>query len=201
MLLRPSQRPTSSRALQAAAGSSPGPETGPETGRDASAAVGAKNSEGSAQAAGTGGIAGAIHALKAAVLEQAGSSRGHAAAAQSGASLPDPRNVPGHPASAPQLPSLLPRSAPQAPVPVAAAGGALRAAGQQQQQEQHQHQQQEEKEKGRATGSSDPLVVACFFMARLFVMSALTLLWVFTPELYPTSIRTLGLGVCNAAAR
>jgi hypothetical protein len=38
-------------------------------------------------------------------------------------------------------------------------------------------------------------------MARLFVMSALTLLWVFTPELYPTSIRTLGLGVCNAAAR
>jgi hypothetical protein len=45
------------------------------------------------------------------------------------------------------------------------------------------------------------LGVGSLFMSRLFIMSAFTLLWVFTPELYPTSIRTFGLGVSNAAGR
>jgi hypothetical protein len=39
------------------------------------------------------------------------------------------------------------------------------------------------------------------FGARLFIMSAFTLLWVFTPELYPTHVRAFGLGINNACAR
>jgi hypothetical protein len=39
------------------------------------------------------------------------------------------------------------------------------------------------------------------FGARLFIMSAFTLLWVFTPELYSTHVRAFGLGINNACAR
>lgn len=39
------------------------------------------------------------------------------------------------------------------------------------------------------------------FGARLFVMSAFTLMWVFTPELFPTHVRALALGINNASAR
>ncbi|KAF6259151.1 major facilitator superfamily domain-containing protein [Scenedesmus sp. NREL 46B-D3] len=42
---------------------------------------------------------------------------------------------------------------------------------------------------------------AGMFGARLFIMSAFTLLWVFTPELYPTHVRAFGLGINNACAR
>eukprot|EP00878_Enallax_costatus_P025698 GHUV01027518.1.p1 GENE.GHUV01027518.1~~GHUV01027518.1.p1 ORF type:complete len:190 (+),score=37.91 GHUV01027518.1:109-678(+) len=42
---------------------------------------------------------------------------------------------------------------------------------------------------------------AGMFGARLFVMSAFTLMWVYTPELFPTHVRALALGVNNAAAR
>jgi hypothetical protein len=42
---------------------------------------------------------------------------------------------------------------------------------------------------------------AGMFGARLFIMSAFTLLWVITPELYPTHVRACGLGISNACAR
>ncbi|WIA08029.1 hypothetical protein OEZ85_007499 [Tetradesmus obliquus] len=42
---------------------------------------------------------------------------------------------------------------------------------------------------------------AGMFGARLFVMSSFTLLWVLTPELYPTHVRAFGLGINNACAR
>jgi hypothetical protein len=42
---------------------------------------------------------------------------------------------------------------------------------------------------------------ALLFAARLFVMAGFTVLYIYTPEVYPTSVRTLGLGVCNACSR
>ncbi|WIA28090.1 hypothetical protein OEZ86_010672 [Tetradesmus obliquus] len=42
---------------------------------------------------------------------------------------------------------------------------------------------------------------AGMFGARLFIMSSFTLLWVLTPELYPTHVRAFGLGINNACAR
>ena len=42
---------------------------------------------------------------------------------------------------------------------------------------------------------------ALLFCSRLLTMAAFTVLWVLTPECYPTSARTFGLGLCNACSR
>lgn len=44
-------------------------------------------------------------------------------------------------------------------------------------------------------------LTAALFFGRLFAMAAFTALYVLTPELYPTAIRTMGLGYNNALGR
>ncbi len=42
---------------------------------------------------------------------------------------------------------------------------------------------------------------ALLFCSRLLTMASFTVLWVLTPEYYPTPVRAFGLGLCNACSR
>lgn len=51
------------------------------------------------------------------------------------------------------------------------------------------------------TPLSETVTTTLMFGARSCIMGAFSILWAFAPELYPTNVRTTGLGFCNAGGR
>ncbi len=49
--------------------------------------------------------------------------------------------------------------------------------------------------------TSDILIIFFLFVTRAFTSGVFQVIYVYTPEVYSTSVRTLGMGVCTAAAR
>lgn len=43
--------------------------------------------------------------------------------------------------------------------------------------------------------------IVCLFLARMCIFAAFNVLWLMTPEYYPTSVRNFGLGLTNAFGR
>lgn len=48
---------------------------------------------------------------------------------------------------------------------------------------------------------TSPVDVACVFMTRMFAYGAFIALYIYTPEIYPTKIRSFAFGVFNALSR
>ncbi len=49
--------------------------------------------------------------------------------------------------------------------------------------------------------TSKTILTVFLFIARAFVSGVFQVVYIYTPEVYPTEARALGLGVCNVAAR